>query len=185
MPAYCFRCPTCKEDGNPLTFTVFLSTVPVKVKKDTECSQCGGRAARAFDLEIPTQAVVGLTPISKSTTVPGSMYHDVKFAFGEHHKDDPNQAPFRDSGELAAFMNGANDLGKPKIDQRTGQPLRVKTADGSYKYVREGAKLIKYDRNATPSRDGVRKKPASRGARWRGGEGKFEVGRTNDIRITD
>ena len=181
MPQYVFRCPTCKEDGNPLTFSVFMSSVPVKIKKDTECSQCGGRAVRAFDMEIPTQAVVGLTPISKSTTVPGSMYHDVKFAFGEHHKEDPNQAPFRDSGELNAFMNGNNDFGKPKIDQRTGKPL--KRADGST--IREGAKLIKYDRNATPSRDDVRRKKAVRSARWRGGEGKFDVGKNADIRITE
>lgn len=181
MPAYVFRCPTCKEDGNPLTFTVFRSSVPVKVVKDAECSQCGGRAARAFDLEIPTQSVVGLTPISKSTTVPGSLYNDVKFAFGANHKDDPNQAPFRDSGELNAFLNGNNDFGRPKIDQRTGKPL--KRPDGST--IREGAKLIKYDRNATPSRDDVRrKKPANR-ARFRGGEVSWDLGRGNDIRITD
>ncbi len=181
MPQYMFRCPTCKEDGQPLTFAVFLTSVPAKVKKDAECAECGGRAARAFDLEIPTQSIVGLTPVSKSTTGPGSLYNTVKYAFGEHGKDDPNQAPFRDSGELNSFLEGANDLGKPKIDQRTGKPL--KRPDGST--VREGLKLIKYDRNATPSRDGVRKKPASKNARWRGGEGKFESGSGGDIRITN
>jgi len=183
MPQYSFRCPTCKdpETGKALEFSIFLSTVPKKVKKDAECDGCGGRAARAFDLEIPSQSVVGLTPISKSTTVPGSMYHTVKYAFGAHDSKDPNQAPFRDSGELNAFLNGANDLGKPKIDQRTGKPLR--RADGSI--VREGAKLIKYDRNATPSRDDVRKRPAAKVGRWRGGEGRFEHGAGGDIRITD
>ncbi len=181
MPAYCFRCPTCKEDGNPLTFTLFLSTVPKKVKQDAECAECGSRAPRAFDLEIPTQSIVGLTPISKSTTTKGSLYNDVKFAFGAHDAQDPSQAPFRDSGELNAFMDGRNDFGKPKLDQRTGKPLR--RPDGSV--VREGAKLIKYDRNATPSRDDVRKRPANRKARWRGGEGSFNVGRGDGMRITD
>lgn len=181
MPQYMFRCPTCKEGDEPLTFAVFLSSVPAKVKKDAECANCGGRAPRAFDLEIPTQAVVGLTPISKSTTVPGSIYNTVKYAFGEGSAKDPNQAPFRDTGELNAFLNGANDLGKPKIDQRTGKPLR--RPDGSV--VREGVKLVQYDRNATPSRDDVRKRPAAKSARWRGGEGKFETGKTADIRITD
>lgn len=181
MPQYMFRCPTCKEDGKPLEFALFVSTVPAKVKKDAECANCGGRAPRAFDLEIPTQAVVGLTPISKSTTTPGSLYNTVKFAFGANDKQDPNQAPFRDSGELQQYLDGANDLGKPKIDQRTGKPLR--RPDGSV--VREGLKLVKYDRNATPSRDDVRKKRASRSARWRGGEGKFDVGKNADIRITE
>lgn len=181
MPAYCFRCPNCKEDGKPMTFTLFLSTVPKKVKQDAECTGCGGRAARAFDLEIPTQAVTGLTPISKSTTVPGSMYNDVKFAFGEHHKEDPNQAPFRDSGELKAFLNGKNEFGKPKIDQRTGQPLR--RPDGSV--IREGAKLIKYDRNATPSRDDVRRKRTSNRVRFRGGEVSFQHGAGGDMRVTE
>lgn len=181
MAQYMFRCGTCKENGEPLTFALFVTSIPKKVKLDSECAECGGRAARAFDLEIPTQSIVGLTPISKSTTGPGSLYNDVKFAFGEHSKEDPNQAPFRDSGQLDAFLNGANDFGAPKIDQRTGKPL--KRPDGST--IRNGAKLIKYDRNATPSRDGVRKQRASRGARWRGGEGKFETGKTADIRIND
>ena len=67
MPAYCFRCPTCKnEEGEPFTFTIFLSTVPKRVKKDADCTQCEGRAARALDLEIPTQNVVGMTPISNA-----------------------------------------------------------------------------------------------------------------------
>ncbi len=179
MPTYCFRCPKCKENGKPLEFTVYLSSVPKKVKKDSECAECGGRAPRAMDLEIPTQAVVGLTPISKSTTTPGSLYNDVKFAFGAHSKDDPNQAPFRDSGELNSFLNGNNDLGAPKIDQRTGKPL--KRPDGSV--IRNGAKVIKYDKNATPSRDDVRRKPATKSVRFRGGQVGFENGAGGDIRI--
>lgn len=182
MPQYMFRCPTCKEaDGSDLTFALFLSTVPKKVKQDAECSECGGRAARAFDLEIPTQAVVGMTPISKSTTVPGSMYNTVKYAFGEHDPKDPNQAPFRDSGELQKFLDGNNDLGKPSIDQRTGQVRR--RPDGSI--IRQGAKLIQYDRNATPSRDDVRRKSAPKQVRFRGGHVAFEHGKGGDIRITD
>lgn len=179
---YMFRCPACKdEEGKPLEFSIFLTTMPKKVKKDAECSECGGRAPRAFDLEIPTQAVVGLTPISKSTTVSGSMYNTIKHAFGAHDEKDPNQAPFRDSGELDRFLNGNNEFGKPSIDQRTGQPRR--RPDGSI--IREGAKLIKYDKNATPSRDDVRKRKTARSARWRGGEGSFSLGAGGDIRISD
>src|SRR3990167_9351708 len=180
MPQYCFRCPTCKEEGEPLTFSIFVTSVPKAVKKDAECSSCGGRAARAFDLEIPTQAVVGLTPISKSTTVSGSMYNTVQYAFGKGADGNPSEAPFRDSGELAAFLNGKNDLGAPKIDQRTGKPLR--RPDGSV--IRNGAKIIKYDRNATPSRDDVRKKPASKSVRGKGFDVKFDNGAGGDIRIT-
>ena len=181
MPQYIFRCPTCKdEEGKPLAITVFLSTVPKKVKQDTECSECGGRAARAFDLEIPTQAVVGLTPISLSTTTPGSIYNTVKHAFGERSEADPSQAPFRDTGELKKFMEGANDFGKPSIDQRTGKVRR--RPDGSV--IRQGAKLIQYDRNATPSRDDVRKAPVAKNARWRGGEGKFESGAGDGMRVS-
>lgn len=183
MPQYMFRCKTCldPETGKPLEFAIFTSSVPAKVKKDSECAECGERAPRALDLEIPSQSVVGLTPISKSTTVPGSMYNAVKFAFGENNQQDPNQSPFRDSGELTAFMNGKNDLGKPKIDQRTGKPLR--RPDGSI--IRDGAKLIKYDKGATPSRDDVRKKPAQNRIRFRGGEVKFSHGAGGDIRISE
>jgi hypothetical protein len=181
MPAYCFRCPTCMdpETGKALEFTVFLSTVPKKVKQDAECSECGGRAPRAFDLEIPTQAVVGLTPISKSTTTPGSVYHTLKYAFGDSEAD-PSQAAFRDTGELKAFMNGKNELGKPCVDQRTGQVRR--RPDGSI--VRQGAKLIQYDKNASPSRDDVRRKPATKSIRFRGGSVSFENGAGGDIRVT-
>ena len=181
MPSYCFRCPTCKEDGKDLTFTLYLSSVPKKVKQDAECSNCGGRAARAFDLEIPTQAVVGLTPISKSTTVPGSMYNTVKYAFGESSSEDPSKAPFRDSGELKKFLEGDNSLGAPQIDQRTGQVRR--RPDGSI--IRQGAKIIQYDKNATPSRDDVRRKPAPKQIRFRGGHVAFEHGKGGDIRVTD
>lgn len=184
MPTYVFSCATCKEAGRDPSFTIILSSVPKKIVQGAPCPECKSLAKRDFGTEIKSQAVVGLTPISKSTTVPGSLYNTVKHAFGANHPDDPNQAPFRDSGELDAFMNGANDLGKPKIDQRTGKPLVRKNVDGSYSYVREGAKIVKYDKNATPSRDDVRKTRASKSATWRGGEGKFENGAGKDIRIT-
>lgn len=182
MPQYIFRCPSCKdENGDPSVITIFKTTVPKDVIRETTCSDCGGKAPRAFDLEIPSQAVIGLTPISKSTTVPGSLYNTVKHAFGAHDENDPNQAPFRDSGELEKFLNGNNDLGKPSIDQRTGKVRR--RPDGSV--IRNGAKLIKYDRNATPSKDNyVRQRGPSKSARWRGGEGRFESGAGGDIRIT-
>ncbi len=181
MAQYMFRCGSCKDEaGKALEFSIFLSSIPKKVKKDAECSECGGRAARAFDLEIPTQAVVGVTPISLSTTTPGSVYNTVKHAFGSRSEADPSKAPFQDTGELKKFLDGANDFGPPCIDQRTGKPR--KRPDGSV--IRQGAKIIQHDRNATPSRDDVRKRPVSKLARWRGGEGKFETGAGGDIRVT-
>lgn len=176
---YCFRCPVCKEEDKPLEFSIFLSTMPKNVIQERKCSGgCGGMAKRAFDLEIPTQSVVGLTPISKSTTVNGSLYNAVKFAFGEHDEKDQSQVPFRDSGELQKFMDGHNDLGKPSIDQRTGEVRR--RPDGSV--IREGAKLIKYDRAATPSKDSVRKTGRPKKVRVRGAEISWQDGKGSDFR---
>lgn len=175
---YCFRCPTCQEEGKPLEFSVFFSTMPKNVIQERVCSGgCGGMAKRAFDLEIPTQSIIGATPISKSTTVKGSMYDTVKFAFGAHDEKDPNQAPFRDSGELNKFLDGNNDLGKPSIDQRTGEVRR--RPDGSV--IREGAKFIKYDRGATPSKDGVRKVGRPKKVKIPGGEVTWQDGKGSDF----
>lgn len=165
---YEFSCPGRDHKGDR-DFSKIMHGIPPKVVvNQIDCPECGATAKRRFDKEIPTQSVVGMTPISNSTTTPGSFQRTVQRAFGSYQKNpdgsvDPNHAAFRDSGELDRFMNGANQLGKPKIDQRTGQPLRRK--DGSV--IREGAKIFKYDRSATPSRDDVRRRPRpSRNIDW-------------------
>lgn len=168
MPCYIFECPGRDHEG-PRRFEKFLHTVPDLVIDKTEC-ECGAVAKRRWDEEMKTQAVVGLKPISHATTGKGSVMKEVEFAFGKVQKNpdgsvDPNHAPFRDTGELDRFLNGANDLGKPKISQTTGKPLM--RADGSY--VREGAKLIKYDKNSAPSKTDVRRsRPRFKGVEWGG-----------------
>lgn len=168
MPCYVFECPGRDHEGNR-TFERFIHSVPAIVVDKTEC-ECGAVAKRRFDIEMKTQAVIGLTPISHATTTKGSVAQELEFAFGKVQKNpdgtvDPNHRPFRDTGELDKFLNGANDLGKPKISQTTGKPLMRK--DGSY--VREGAKLIKYDKNATPSKTEVRRgRPRLGGVEWGG-----------------
>lgn len=158
---YVFDCPGREHQGDRIFQQIFHG-MPKDVINQYQCPQkgCGAVAKRRFDKEIPTQAVVGLTPISHSTTGKGSLQRTVEKAFGGFKKNpdgsiDTNHAAFRDTGEFSKFMNGANDLGKPKINQRTGEPLRRK--DGSI--IREGAKLIQYGKNDAPSHDRIRQKP--------------------------
>lgn len=144
-----------------------MHSYPELVIDKIEC-ECGAVAKRRFDKEIPTQAVVGLTQISHSTTTPGSVADDLKFAFGEVKVNadgsvEKNHRPFTNTGDLDKFLNGKNNLGVPKISQTNGQPLMNK--DGSY--VREGAKLIRYDKNNAPSKSEVRKhKPRYKNVDW-------------------
>lgn len=131
--------------------------MPKKIINQCSCS-CGATAKRDFAAEIPTQRVIGLTPVSHATTGEGSVSKDVEFLAGRFKRNpdgsiDKNHRPFRDTGEVDKFMNGANDLGDPVINQATGKPLR--RADGSV--VRQGAKLFKYGANSTPSRHTVRR----------------------------
>ncbi len=164
---YVFTCPGREHRGDR-DFEQVFHTLPKNVINQYQCPQCGGVAKRRFDKEIPTQAVVGLTPISHSTTGKGSMQRTIERAFGAVKKNpdgslDTNHSAFRDTGEFSKFMNGANDLGKPKINQRTGEPLRRK--DGSI--VREGAKLIQYGKNDAPSRNDVRRRgPRDKSVEW-------------------
>lgn len=182
---YVFDCPGREHEG-PRQFERFFHGIPNgPVIDKTEC-KCGAVAKRRFDVEMKTQAIVGLTPISHSTSTKGSVSKELEFAFGEHKKNpdgtvDTNHRPFRDTGELDRFMNGANDLGKPKISQTTGKPLM--RADGSY--VREGAKLIKYDKGAAPSRTDARRfKPKYKGVEW-GGKDVASFGNTNSRTLKD
>ena len=171
MPTYEFSCPGREHKGER-DFTRTFHQMPERVIDKIECTQdgCGAVARRRFDKEIPTQAVIGMTPISHATTLKGSPAHEAEIAFGKFRKNpdgsvDKNHRPFDTTGDLNRFMNGANDLGKPKIDQRTGDVLR--RSDGSV--VRNGAKLVKYDSQQAPSRNDVRKTSSRRGGVYRMG----------------
>lgn len=110
--------------------------------------------------------MTGGTPISHSTTVNGSVSKEIEFMAGRFKKNpdgtvNRNERPFRDTGELNKFMAGQNDLGNP-IVKDDGKVLR--RADGSV--VHQGAKLFKYGANATPSRDGTRRRAPSVPDAW-------------------
>lgn len=162
--------------------------MPKDVINQDQCSQpgCGAVAKRRFDKEIPTQSVIGLTPISHSTTGKGSLQRTIQKAFGEFKKNpdgsiDTNHSAFRDTGEFSKFMNGANELGKPKINQRTGEVLRRK--DGSI--IREGAKLIQYGKNDAPSHDRVRSRPKrDKSVEWVDGGSARDFPDTNSKSLT-
>lgn len=163
MPRYAFHCVSKDHPkGVDRDFEVHLNLDPFKSKTvnrfKCHAEGCPAIAKRDMSKEIPTQVVIGATPISHSTTTKGSLSRELEFLAGRFKKNpdgtvDKNHRPFRDTGEMNKFMNGNNDLGKPSIDQRTGQPRRRK--DGSI--IREGAKLFKYGANATPSRSDVRR----------------------------
>lgn len=185
MPMYEFTCPGREHQGDR-DFQKVFHTVPKNVIDKCECIQegCGAVARRRFDKEIPTQAIVGMTPISHASTIPGSPAHTTEMAFGKFKTNpdgtvDKNHRPFDTTGDLDRFMNGANDLGKPKIDQRTGQPLR--RSDGSI--IRDGAKLVKYGANSTPSRTDARKRSNRRGGEYR--LGPVSTGWTTDREAKD
>ena len=185
MPCYVFECAGREHSGERI-FEKFIHEVPKLVITQTEC-ECGAVAKRRLDREIPTQAVVGLTPISHSTTTKGSVQHEIKLAFGEVQKNpdgsvDPNHTAFRDTGELNRFLNGQNDLGPRALDQRTGQPLRRK--DGTY--VHSGAKIIKYDKGAAPSKTGVRtSKPRFKNVAWENPKSVGAFPNTNSRTLKD
>jgi hypothetical protein len=153
---YVFECKGREHEGERV-FEKVVHFVGKNVINQVDC-KCGAVAQRRFDKEIPTQALVGCKPISHASSVKGTVAKEVEYAFGQFKKNpdgtfDKNHRPFADTGELNKFLNGANEYGKPKINQSTGQPLRRK--DGSV--VREGTKLFKYGPNDTPSRDTVRR----------------------------
>lgn len=154
---YCFHCASPDHpEGVDRDFEQIIHHIPKKGVISQYNCRCGAAAKRDFSKEIPSQSVVGLTPINPSESK-HTIGNELSFAFGRFKKnpdgtEDKNHAPFRDTGELNAFMNGKNDMGEP-VMKDNGEPLR--RADGSI--VRRGAKLVKYGKNAQPSRDGVRK----------------------------
>lgn len=152
MPQYCFRCASKRHpEGKERSFSAFVYIEPGDLKKGLvpdhhPCPVCGMMAPRAMEDEIPTQSLVGLKPLSESTTGKGSLYHAAKFAFGGGHVIGRDGKPvLKTSGEFQKFLDGANELGPPKVDDE-GRPLR--RPDGSV--IREGEKFVKIDRQATP-----------------------------------
>jgi hypothetical protein len=155
MPLYSFRCfsPDHVEKKYPRLFEQYLSFSTVE--KASRVSQypcpCGAVAKRELVRDLVSVNVNGLTPIHPQDSKFG-LGKELEFAFGKFKENpdgtvDHNSAPFRDSGEMNRFMRGANSLGPPKLNDK-GNPIR--RPDGSI--VREGAKLFKYGKNATPSR---------------------------------
>lgn len=157
MPRYTFICLSTKHPpGAARQFEQWINHKEGKRIDQSTCMVCGTTARRDLTADLQTVNVNGLTPIAVSDSK-FSLNKELGFSFGKFKKNkdgsfDKNHAVFRDTGELNKFMNGANDLGPPKLDQSTGEILR--RHDGSV--VRDGAKLFKYGPNATPSRDGVR-----------------------------
>lgn len=166
MPTYCFHCASPDHpEGMDRDFVEMIHHIPKKGQISQYKCQCGAVAKRDLSKEIPTQSVVGLTPISVSDSK-HSLGKELSFAFGRFKKnpdgtEDRNHAAFRDTAELDAYMNGKNDLGPPVLKDN-GEPLR--RPDGSI--VRRGAKLFKYGPNATPSRSGVRKQRPNVPSAW-------------------
>ena len=166
---YSFNCVS-RDHKNPKTksFDTVVHGIPSeKVITQYPCPECGGIAKRAFDREIPTQSVVGITPVSHATTGKGSLFKETSMAFGRFEKnpdgsEDKNKPRFRDSGEVNKYLNGQNELGDPVTDDK-GEP--VKRPDGTI--IRRGAKLFKYSAGAAPSRDGIsNKRSIPKGAKW-------------------
>jgi len=154
LPCYIFTCPGREHEGER-TFEQFLHAVPKLIITQIDCPTCGAVAKRQIDKEIKTQSLIGQTQISHSSTVKGTVAHDLEYAFGKVKQNpdgsaDPNHRPFTTTGELDRFMNGANDLG-PRVLGDDGQP-RMKS-DGTF--VHGGAKLVKYGRGDAPSRNDV------------------------------
>lgn len=161
MPRYSFNCRSADHLEKRHGAREFERVIQHgEGKRIDQCScECGATAKRDFAKDIQTVAPIGLTPIAHSSRGKGTLAHETEFAFGRFKENqdgssDKNHRPFRDSGELERYMNGANNLGPPVCDDN-GNPIR--RADGTM--VRSGAKLFKYGPNATPSQDGVRKRP--------------------------
>lgn len=177
---YCFTCVTPEHpEDKPRAFEAIVHHVPKKVITQFPCPECGGLGKRDLSKEIPTQALVGVQSISTSTTTPGSIYDETKFAFGRRKVNpdgtvEKNHTPFRDTGELNKYMNGQNQAGEPVLDDR-GNPLRRQ--DGSI--VRRGAKFVKLNPNATPSRTDVRRSRIPVPDAW------CDEGATKDVGVSE
>lgn len=158
MPRYSFRCESKRHpDSMPREFEqTFTFKNAAKVVDQCKCG-CGAIAKRDLAKDLPSVATSGMTPIQVSDSK-FSVANEIKFAAGQFKQNpdgttDKNHAPFRDTGELQRWMNGANDMGDPVLKD-DGKPLRRK--DGTI--VRQGAKLFKYGKSAQPSRQDVPKR---------------------------
>jgi hypothetical protein len=85
--------------------------------------------------------VIGVRPVSDSTTGNGSLKHEAQFAFGNRQ----GKVPFKDSGEYDRFLNGKNELGPPVLDDNGN---RVRKSDGSI--LHGGEKFVRMGKNHTP-----------------------------------
>lgn len=160
MPRYTFECGGKSHDETrrgPRKFERAINHSEGKRIDQYRCD-CGATAKRDLTGDLATVSPIGMTPISHSSSAKGTLGRETEFSFGRFKINpdgiaEKNHRPFRDTGEMNRYMNGANDLGAPKIGD-DGKPLRRR--DGSF--VRGGAELFKYGPNATPSRDGVRRR---------------------------
>lgn len=183
MPSFTFNCVSKRhEDEETRQFVQVIHLVKEKRVDQIQCPECGGLAKRDLVADLKTINTVGSTPISHASSVPGTLSHAAKFAFGQFKQNpdgsvDRNHTRFSTSGELERYVNGANDLGPPKIGPN-GQPMR--RPDGSM--IRTGAKLVKYDRHRRPP---TNKKPrVNVPPAWVGGNDVDEAGSMRPIRIS-
>jgi hypothetical protein len=177
MPTYCFACEDCSHK-----FVKIFHGYPSSAVLKTACEKCKKPAKRDFTPEIKSQSIVGQTPIRPSTSK-FSVGRETEFGFGRFKRNpdgsvDKNHSPFGNTAELDRFMNGANDLGGPVIDDN-GEALRVgarnpKTGEvrhdlGRIK-ERRGAKLFKYGKNDSPPSPPPPLKRIGGGAEWVGAD---------------
>ena len=167
-PSYSFICGAKSHPADE--DRKFVEVIEHKSNKRIDQSRCscGGVAKRDLVGDLASVNMTGATPISHATTGPGSVAKSVEFMAGQFKTNpdgsvDKNHRPFRDTGELNRYMNGENELGKPKTDD-SGNPIR--RSDGSI--VRDGAKLFKYGVNDTPSRSAARSSRPSYPDAWVG-----------------
>ena len=180
---YCFRCPDSDHDAlrhGPVDFEKSFSGIPKGIVQQVACA-CGAIAKRDFSREIPTQNTIGSTPIAVSDSK-HSIGGQIKFAFGRFRKNpdgsvDKNHAAFDSTGDLEKFMNGANDLGPPVLDN-DGNAIRERIRDKKGNVhegrvtQRRGAKLIKYGRNDGPPRNKPLRRTNAEKVNWGGNYGQ-------------
>ncbi len=183
MPSFSFICRSKRhEDASTREFVAVIHLVKEKRVDQIQCPECGGLAKRDFVKDIATVGTVGSTPISMATTGPGSLSKTAEFAFGRFKENpdgsvDRNHTRFSTSGELERYVNGANNLGPPRIGPN-GQPMR--RPDGSM--IRSGAKLVKYDAHRRPP---INKKPrVNVPSAWVGDDVVNDAGQTRPMRMS-
>ena len=187
MPTYTFVCASSRhEDEKTRQFTNVIHHKEGKRVDQLACPECGGLARRDLVADLATVNVTGLTSISHASTGKGSGNYESRFMAGRFKKNpdgsvDKNHAAFRDTGEMERYVNGANDLGPPKLDDN-GNPLRRR--DGSM--IRTGAKLVKFSANRKPSRYHVRKARVDVPDAWVDGETMTRMSAgSKPIRLSD